>query len=178
MSKYNNTITVNLLAGPGCGKSTFTAAIFSELKWKGVDCEIAPEYAKDLVWEQRYKTFENQIYLFGKQHHRIFRLQGQVEVVITDSPILLTPIYDNEKRKSLKDLVFEEYYKMNNLNVFLQRKKEYNPNGRKHNEDEAKELDNKIYELLRQNQLPFMEVQGNTDGIKIVVDTILSKIRP
>jgi len=113
--RYKKTIVVNLLAGPGAGKSTLAAALFSKLKWCGIECELAAEYAKDLVWEKRDKTFENQVYIFGKQHHRIFRLLGQVQVVITDSPLLLTPIYDGEKRSTLKQLVFEETNKCNNL---------------------------------------------------------------
>lgn len=168
----SDTLIVNLLGGPGSGKSTTAANVFSELKWSDVNCEIAAEYAKDLVWEHRFKTFENQIYIFGKQHHRIYRLIGQVEVVITDSPILLTPIYDLEKRETLKQLVLEEYNKVNNFNVVLTRRKKYNPKGRNQTEDGAKGVDVAIREFLQENDLPYLEVPGNPQSVIEIVQEI------
>ena len=170
MSKQ--TLIVNLLAGPGSGKSTMAAAIFSELKYLGVDCELAPEYAKDLTWEKRHKTFENQIYLFGKQHHRIYRLVGQVDVVITDSPILLTPIYDGEGRSELRQLVLSEYKKVQNYNVFVKRKKDFNPNGRNHTENEAIEIDKTIKFFLKNYNIPFQELDGTKESVQHVIRVI------
>ena len=171
--KYKNTIVVNLLAGPGAGKSTMAAALFSKLKWVGVDCELAAEYAKDLVWEKRHKTFENQVYIFGKQHHRIFRLLGQVQVVITDSPLLLTPIYDGERRQTLKKLVFEESGKCNNLNILVVRRKDYNPNGRIHTKSQAAKVDGTVKAFLKENSIPFVEVEGTPDGADHIKDLVL-----
>lgn len=165
----HNTLVVNLLGGPGCGKSTIAASIFSQLKWDEVNCEYASEYAKDLVWEHRHKTFENQIYIFGKQHHRIYRLAGQVDVIITDSPILLTPIYDGEKRESLKQLMFEEFNKFNNLNIVLTRRKKYNPKGRIHDEQGAKDIDLQIRQFLNENKVPYIEMNGNQAAVKDMV---------
>ena len=34
------TLFVNLFGGPGTGKSTLCAAVFSELKRRGIDCEM------------------------------------------------------------------------------------------------------------------------------------------
>ena len=152
------------------------AALFARLKWLGVDCELAAEYAKDLVWEKRDKTFENQVYIFGKQHHRIFRLLGQVEVVITDSPLLLTPIYDGEKRKTLKKLVFEESNKCNNLNVLVTRRKDYNPNGRLHTESHAHRVDGTVKNFLLKNRIPFKEIQGTDVGSMFLKDMVLDKL--
>jgi len=174
--KYKKTLVVNLLAGPGAGKSTMAAALFARLKWLGVDCELAAEYAKDLVWEKRDKTFENQVYIFGKQHHRIFRLLGQVEVVITDSPLLLTPIYDGEKRETLKKLVFEESNKCNNLNILVTRRKDYNPNGRLHTESHAHRVDGTVKNFLVKNRIPFKEIVGTDVGSMLLKDMVLDKL--
>ena len=152
------------------------AALFARLKWLGVDCELAAEYAKDLVWEKRDKTFENQVYIFGKQHHRIFRLLGQVEVVITDSPLLLTPIYDGEKRETLKKLVFEESNNCNNLNVLVTRRKDYNPNGRLHTESHAHRVDGTVKNFLVKNRIPFKEIVGTDVGSMLLKDMVLDKL--
>jgi adenylate kinase family enzyme len=67
------TLVVNLFAGPGSGKSTFCASVFAKLKILGIDSEMSLEYAKDIVWEESYQKLDHQIYIFGKQLHRLQR---------------------------------------------------------------------------------------------------------
>lgn len=174
----NSTLVVNLFGGPGSGKSTTAAGIFFDLKSLGIDCEIANEAAKELVWEKSEFTFKDQIYLFALQYHRIFRLIDQVNVIITDCPILLTPIYDVEKRSTLEQLVVDEHNKMWTYNVFLNRKKKYNPNGRLSGHDEAKvkELDKDILGVLYKYKIHFDILDGDKAGKDAIVTTILEKI--
>jgi len=167
------TLVVCLYGGPGCGKSTIAAGIFFELKCFGINCEIAPEFCKDLVWEERRKTFTDQIYIFGKQYHRIQRLLGKVSVIITDNPILLTPVYDYEKRPTFEKLVVEEHNKMWTYNAFIERKKAFNPKGRNHNEDEAKLLDCAIADILWKHNVPFETFDGTAEGKDAIVKNIL-----
>jgi hypothetical protein len=167
------TLVVNLFAGPGAGKSTTAAGVFFELKTRGINCELAAEYAKDLCWEERTRTFDDQIYIFGKQYHRIFRLLGQVSVVITDSPLLLTPVYDAEKRPTLKKLVLEEHNKMWTYNVFLKRKKVFNPKGRNHNEEQSKDIDYDVADMLLENDILFETFEGTAEGKDAIVKKIL-----
>jgi len=152
------TLVVNFFAGPGTGKSTFCAGTFAALKWKDIDCEMALEYAKDLTWESsipkkgkkkiKNPKLENQLYVFGKQQHRMFRLNGKVNVIVTDSPLLHSLIYDAGSNSALKQLIIEEHSMYDNLNIFLNRKKKYNPNGRSQTLKEAVEIDNKIKSML------------------------------
>ena len=58
-----NTIIINLFAGPGAGKSTGAAFIFSKLKMLGIDAELVTEFAKDKVWEQNKEAFKCQFYI-------------------------------------------------------------------------------------------------------------------
>ena len=48
------TLVINLFGGPGVGKSTMCASIFSKLKILGFECEMATEYVKDIVFEESF----------------------------------------------------------------------------------------------------------------------------
>jgi len=173
IDKYKKTLVVNLFAGPGTGKSTTAAGIFFELKNRQINCELAAEYAKDLVWEKRNNTFDDQIYLFAKQHHRIFVLLGQVDVVVTDCPILLSPVYDAEKRPTFEKLVVEEHKKMWTYNVFLKRHKTYNPIGRRHDEAHARQVDREVLNMLDKHEQCYETFDATKEGRDRIVDKIL-----
>jgi hypothetical protein len=168
-------IVVNFFAGPGAGKSTTAAGVFSLLKLHGVNCEYVPEFAKDLTWENRYKTLENQIYIFAKQQHRLWRLIGEVDVVITDAPLIQGLVYVGENL-ALTQLVMEQFGEFDNINFFLDRSKEYNPKGRSQTENEAIELDNKIIHALIVNDIPFMDINGDKDAINVATLAVLIKL--
>ena len=84
----NETIVVNLMGGPGCGKSTAAAGIFYELKKLGYECELVTEYAKDKVWDGSYETLKDQIYVFGHQYHRLWKLKRKVRFIITYTSLI------------------------------------------------------------------------------------------
>ena len=170
------TIFVNLFGGPGTGKSTICASVFHKLKIKGIETEMALEYAKDVVWEESYKKLDNQIYIFGKQHYRVWRLNGKVQVVITDSPLLNSIIYDKTNNQLLKDLVIYEFKKMNALNFYIDREVDYNPNGRMQTLEQALQVDQNYLQLLDTNQIGYTSIPKGEPGVNIIVEQILNKI--
>ena len=169
-----NTQIINLFGGPGTGKYTIAALVFGELKKKGYEIELVTEYAKDKVWEESYKTLENQIYVFGKQLHRIQRVKNKVNFIITDSPILLSIIYDKEKNDNLKRLVLDVHNNFNNINILIKRDTIYNPNGRFQNEIEAKLIDKQIMNLLKNNSIDFHEI-NITNAVEEIINIITKK---
>jgi hypothetical protein len=176
VSKDKNTLIVNLVAGPGTGKSTTMAGIFYKLKALGIDCEMVTEFAKELVWENRADTMKDELYIFAKQAHRIFRVNGQVDVIITDRPLILTVLYNNlygEKSKELDALVAATFKKYNNLNYFLERTKEYNPNGRNQTEEEADDISRGLLEVMLDYDCPYTKLPADEKVVDIIVDDIL-----
>lgn len=171
------TIIVNLFAGPGTGKSTSMAGIFCALKFRGVNCEMAPEYAKEKVWEGSQEVLQDQIYVFGKQLHNIQRLIGKVDVIITDSPVLLSLIYAKNESKEFEDLVIEVFHRYNNMNYYLQRIKEYNPSGRNQTEEQAKEKDKEILHLINECGVDYKTKLSSKDTINDIVQDILNKLK-
>lgn len=64
-------IVVNFFGGPGAGKSTTSAHLFSLLKMSEINCELVTEFAKDLTWSESVKMLGFQPYVFGEQAWRI-----------------------------------------------------------------------------------------------------------
>lgn len=163
-----NTLVINLFGGPGSGKSTMAAGVFHQLKIAGLDCELVTEFAKFATWERNWTALENQLYISAKQIHREYVVLGKVDVLITDSPILLGLMYykeENEKiHEAYKRLIVETFKSRNNFNVFVHRKKQYNKNGRNQSEDEAIEIDRNILKLLDEHNIDYYELSGNELG--------------
>jgi hypothetical protein len=167
-----NTLVVNLFAGPGAGKSTGAAYIFSKLKMKGFDCEYVSEFAKDKVWEKNDEVFKSQFYITGKQIFKIKRCYGKVDIIVTDSPIAIGAQYLKEDEQKLGPAILEEFNKYNNLNFFINRVKGYNPNGRHQTLEEAVAIDGSVREWLVDNEIPFESMDGNEFGYNQAVTII------
>jgi hypothetical protein len=160
-------LVINLFAGPGSGKSTMAAGLFFMLKSGGVNCELTGEYAKDLAWEEGGKKIADQIYVFAKQQRRVLRLADKVDVVISDSPTILGLAYmPDHYPQCFTDLVRWQYEQYNNLNVFVNRKKAFNPKGRFHTEEESRQKDVEIKELMAANKIEYISVDGDNVGLK------------
>ena len=170
------TLIVNFYGGPGSGKSTMAARVFAELKDLGLNVELATEYAKDLTWQQSFHVLGNQVYIFAKQQHRIWRLDGKVDIILTDAPLLNSLVY-GETSQSFKDLVIEEYFKRPTIDIFLKRTKNYNPAGRSQTLDEAKEIDDITVQNVEAVTAFDLTVPGEKDSIDEILTFILSEFK-
>jgi nicotinamide riboside kinase len=168
--EYKHTLVINALAGPGSGKSTFSGGIFNLLKESGYNVEYVQEFAKTLTWEKNFEALKHQCYVTGTQQYMQNMLIGQVEAVITDSPILVGLMYYDEQnpriRKAFTDYIVESFKEQNNLTFFIDRLKEYNPSGRNQSEEEAKEIDKRMLNLLRKYKIDYTTIMGNRSGLE------------
>ncbi len=155
------TLIINAFAGPCGGKTTSCWEIASALKRKGIIVEYVSEYTKELVYEKDFVTLdgtlENQEIILKEQKHRQDRLYGQVQVIVTDAPLLFNIIYLEEKPDWYVKKVLDIFNSYNNLNIFIKRDKEkFTHIGRNHNLEESIEKDKEILNFLESNDIPYI----------------------
>lgn len=171
-------LLVNLYGAPGAGKSTGATYIFSQLKMAGINAEYVSEFAKDKVWERSQAVFENQAYIFGKQYFRISRIGDQVDVIVTDSPLLLCAYYNNDPvlGKAFDETVASVARSYNQLNFFVGRVKAYNPKGRFQTEAQSDQVAGELLEALEYWKVPIWHIDGDTEGYDKAIGVIKGRL--
>lgn len=176
-----NTLVVNLVGGPGSGKSTSAAGIFYNLKIQHYDVELINEFAKKLTWEENKLALSNQLYTTANQEYKQAICMGKVDAIITDSPIIIGLMYYEEKNIRKKDLfeqfIIESFKLQNNLTFYIERKKKYSTSGRRQTEEEAKQIDIKTKEFLDNNKIVYTSVPGTPDGLLLMVNMIIERLK-
>lgn len=161
---------VNLFGGPGSGKTTLSLDICSYFKKKNVNTELVREYVKEWAYEGRKFGKYDQFYFLGKQAKKESMLYGKVDLVVTDSPLLIAGFY----AEFINDLRFvtdaalgfmKEAEKEGHiyLNFFLPRRTIYEANGRFQNEDDAKKIDDAQRQYLVKNNVIFTDLDVPLD---------------
>jgi len=153
---------INLLGGPGCGKSTTASGLFYYMKLRGLKVELVREYVKDAVYEDR-NIFDDQVYIFAKQNRRQAILKDKVDWIVTDSPLLLNAVYAPVNYyESFSNLCLEAFHEYDNHNFFIDRNKPYSTQGRYHTYEQALEVDKKILDIMNNNNIKYTTVRGGT----------------
>lgn len=169
---------INLYGGPGSGKSTTAAGLFFEMKVRGISCEMAREYAKDVVWEGRLHLLDQELYLFAKQLKRLIDLDHQVDYIITDSPLLSFIAYTRDSESLwYPEMVKETHNQFQNLDFWIAREKPYSQAGRTQTEVEAQRLDEWMMSVLvrnnKMNRKPSpIRVAGNAEAPLTVLNLL------
>jgi hypothetical protein len=162
-------VIINFFGGPGIGKSTQSAELFTLMKKNHMDVELTYEFPKIIAWEENYSTIKDQFFVTASQHRNISRLYGKVKYIIVDSPIILgtvyKDIYNSEPEypatfydESFDSFILNLFKKYNNFNVLLTRDDStFNQNGRFQNLSESKKIDESIESRLNNNNIPHVQ---------------------
>ena len=176
------TIVVNLLGAAGSGKSTLASDVYTKLKKLGVNCELVQEVAKKYVYEGNFKHLNNQLSIFNEQYDRQYILRDNVQVIITDSPLLLSIFYNRKGNfNQLPDDLFKElimfcYSTFDNINYFIKRKHEYKKEGRYQDEKQALEDEVTLYNMLNNLDVDFKLLNSNENCCDIIIDSVLKRL--
>ena len=169
-----NPIVINLFGPPGSGKSTGAAEVFAALKKSGINAELVTEFAKDKTWEHNATALGCQEYVFGKQSYRLARCRNDVDVIVTDSPLPLSIIYNTNPALGSKfnEVVLNIFNTYSNYNYYINRVKPYNPKGRNQTEAESDALGEPIKNLLVASNIEYKTVDGNDEGYQSIISEI------
>lgn len=159
--RFNNrkTIVINAFGGAGAGKTVSCMDICQQLKKAGYNAEYVSEYCKDLVYENSDMldgSAKNQFKILQEQMRRVDRLIGQVDFIVTDSPVLLNSVYNEELTPEYEEMVDDIFKQYQNFSFMIQRDETYyQTEGRIHTLEESMEKDNQIREMLQSRDVHF-----------------------
>jgi hypothetical protein len=165
------TVVCNIFAGPSAGKSILAMDVTSTLAKSGEKVELVREWVKGWAWQGLSpQGWANSVYIFAKQLRSEAILYGKVNVIITDSPLGLPPVYEamynapstaifelykaTRRRQAEEGVVF-------NLDLCLMRQHPYQTEGRYETEEQARRVD----QLIRQ-MLPCQPVKSAEDVLE------------
>ena len=185
---------IELWGGPGAGKSTTRAALFARLKLmaaaqgpRGATCaEETHEIAKEVTWELGYlyphgtpppeakarALGQRQAELFGGQYRRVIRLRGQVDVVVSDSPLGLSAVYADPvlyPPEHWWPIIAAHYAQIEPLHVWIRRVKPYDTRGRNETEEQARAKDALLRPVWARSPGQHFECDGDEDAPAAII---------
>lgn len=172
---------INLIGSPSSGKSLIAALLFTELKMMHKRTEYVQEYAKTLVWQNRLDELANQYNVTMEQYKMIKAVNGKVEYICLDSPLLLGIYYnryhpDNVSNiEKTEKMILNKIDEFDNIYIFIERNKEfpYEIEGRIHNEDESNEISLYLIDILKEFKLPYKSFRSDKSNIQEMIKYIL-----
>ena len=172
-----------MLGGSGIGKSTIAAGLYYNMKLKHMNVELVREYVKILAWQGALITQFDQINIFGEQCKLEHTLYGKVNYIVTDSPIILAPIYEyfynNDsfmEEAALKFMAKAKERGVKHMNFLLERGKQYDANGRYQTEEEAKTVDSMTRNFLDKYGITYKTITGpEEERVARILEIVLNE---
>lgn len=152
---------INIVGGPGSGKSITAVNIRAQLGFRGFNIELVDEAIKDWTYIPRSPKSCDSFYLQACQIQKEeLRLLAGVDLVVSDAPLMLQYFYavwhKNPLQESMLKVAFEFEEMYPSLHIIIERDDEfYDETGRYETLEQAKDMDHVIIKTLRNNNVRF-----------------------
>jgi len=174
------TKVINIIGGPGCDKSLFSAVIVLHLNLHNKTVEIIPDYAKSLVWQQNFEVLKNQYFIAQRQFEMLNLLDGQVQFLITECSLPQVLYYNESYPENICDIaktrkqILDWYRQHDNINIFVERgDKKYVHTGRFQDEEQARDIDRGLRGMLVREGLRYTALPPDVSAINDFASTLL-----
>ena len=162
MRRYPTKV-INLIGGPGCGKSLYASALVLKLLLRHKTVETIPDVGKMLVWQQDLEALRNQYGVALSQYRMLEVLDGEVSFIVTEGALPQLLYYNAHYADNVCDIektrmqILAWYKQFNNLHILVQRDldKPYIRSGRLQDEAQALQVDKDLRHLLVEEGIKF-----------------------
>ena len=168
---------INVYGAPCSRKTTFATALFTLLKMHKVNCEFISESAKMLTWENRQIPLHDRLYMLGKSSLKLSILNGKVDAVVNEGPILTNLLYSKPLNEDIIKVHLQKYKEFDNIDFFLHRIDPLGTEGR--NETSEKQVDgmeNDLRDILDNCGINYVPSNGTHEEINKAFDHISVKL--
>lgn len=174
------TVVVNFIASPNSGKSLTSALVFSELKMNHQKAEYIQEYAKFLIYSNRIDELNNQYQVSYEQYKMLKPMDGVVDYLVCDSPLLLGLYYNRNHTNNICDvkktekLLIDKINEFTNVYIFLDKDPDlpYENEGRIHTEEQSKQIQIGLQDLLDEFNIPYLRAMSGKEDIERIMEYI------
>lgn len=183
-SAGNKCFIVNIIGGPGVGKSTIYSFTYAKMKTRGYSIEQVQEVAKKLVWAENFEELNNQYHVTMQQYRELNSVYGKVKFVITDGSLIHGIYYNRHNvanvsnREVTEAKIVELYSKFNNINILLTRGNfPYEQAGRIQNPIEARHVDEELLSILSQYDISYKAFESSEACVGAIIDYITEQAK-
>ena len=164
---------LNFVGGPAVGKTTFATSIYAKLKQKGVSVGLVTEFATQCIMEKNTDIFNYQYFISANQLYRQETAEQHYKMVVTDSPILLFMVYDENMDKDLEKFYIERYRQKDNLLFYIERNNDiFSPEGRRNTLQEGILIDEKIISILNKYKIDYTKLKNTEQSQNDILDIV------
>ena len=177
---FKMTKVINLIGPPGAGKSVTAALLFARLKILNLNAEYIQEVAKSYVWTKKFHELNNQYNLSYKQYKILKMINGSVDYVITDGPLLNGLYYNRYNPHNVcnvnktEKFIIDCHNEFDNINIYITRGAfEYEQAGRIQTEEEADKIDIILQEMLHEKGITYKKFIAGESIINELISHII-----